>query len=645
MTIGDEVKTVRDQESSTVPSNIVKRSQLGFDDRRVYEFGVFRLEAGTRRVLRGGAPVPLTAKSFDALLALVEHRGRLVEKDELIRWLWPDRIVEDANLTQTIFLLRKVLGESPGEHTYIATIPRRGYQFVASVREVAALEPTALRSDASVPTEILGSKPVEAAGMPSLAVLPFTSLAPESGDEYFGLGLADALITRLGNLGQIIVRPTSAVRPYLGTSPGAVTAGRELVVDAVLEGSVQRAGERIRVSVQLVSVQNTTPIWGDRFDEKFTDIFSLEDSISQRIAGALSATLTGEEKRRLAKRYTEDPVAYESYLKGRFHWNRRTEGDLKKAIAHFERATERDPNFALAYSGLADCYTLLGSAGYDAEIPHEALAKARGAAMKALEIDQDLAEAQTSLGLVRFRMDWDWVGAEVAFRRALELNSGYASALHFLSLLLSALGRADEAIASIRRAREFDPLSLIIGTAVGRVHHFARQYDTAIEECRKTLELDPGFAGAHLDLGLALLQKSMFGEAIGELSQALTLSEGRSIALAVLGYAYALAGDRAESLQMLDQLRNRAKRYDISSLHVAYVHVGLGNVDQASEGARSALADHRYCRRPSAPLCASVRPGDRSVSKNAGDGPRVRGCTSGPWSRAPSEVDVQRGDR
>jgi tetratricopeptide (TPR) repeat protein len=211
------------------------------------------------------------------------------------------------------------------------------------------------------------------------------------------------------------------------------------------------------------------------------------------------------------------------------------------------------------------------------------LAKARAAAMKALEIDQDLAEAQTSLGLVRFRMDWDWGGAESAFRRAIELSPGYASAHHFLSLVLSALGRVDAAVASIRRARELDPLSLIIGTAVGRVHHFARQYDTAIEECRKTLEMDPAFAGAHLDLGLALLQKSMFSEAIGELSQALTLSAGRSIALAVLGYAYALAGDRAAGLQMLDQLHDRARRYDISSLHMAYVHIGLGNVDRAFE--------------------------------------------------------------
>jgi tetratricopeptide (TPR) repeat protein len=232
---------------------------------------------------------------------------------------------------------------------------------------------------------------------------------------------------------------------------------------------------------------------------------------------------------------------------------------------------------------LADCYTLLGSAGYDAQPPRESLAKARNAAMKALEIDDGLAEAQTSLALVRFRMDWDWAGAESAFKRAIELNPGYPSTHHFFSLLLCALGRTDEAIASIRRAQELDPLSLIIGTAAGRVHHFARQYDRAIEECRKTLEMDPGFAGAHLDFGLVCLQKSMFDEAIDELRQALTLSGGRSLAVAVLGYAYALAGKRVAALQMLDQLRTRASRHDVSSLHAAYVQIGLGNVDSAFE--------------------------------------------------------------
>jgi TolB-like protein/Flp pilus assembly protein TadD len=507
---------------------------------RIYEFGGFRLDSRARRLLRDGQSVDVPAKAFDALLALVEHCGRLVEKDELMRWLWPDTIVEEANLTQTIFVLRKALGEAPGVHQYIATIPRRGYQFVAPVLEQPALEtPATPRSSVQVR---------------SLAVLPFTSLGPEGGDQYLGLGITDALITRLGNIHQIVVRPTSAVRRYVGAPRDAVTAGRELDVEAVLEGSVQREGDRVRVSVQLVSVKSAAPVWGERFDERFADIFALEDSISARIAGALAENLTGEEQRRLTRRYTEDPGAHEYYLKGRLHWNRRTANDLKKAIAHFERAVAQDAGYALAYSGLADCYTLLGSAGYDAEPAGEAFSQARTAALRALDIDQDLAEAQTSLGLVRFRLDWDWVGAESAFRRAIECNRGYASAPHFLSLLLSALERTDEAIASIGRARELDPLSLTIGTAVGRVHHFARQYDRAIEACRKVLEMEPAFPGAHVDLGLAYLQQSMFDEAIVELRQGLTLSAGRSIALAVLGYAYALAGDRGEAVNVLDQL-------------------------------------------------------------------------------------------
>ncbi|MBI2187927.1 MAG: winged helix-turn-helix domain-containing protein, partial [Acidobacteria bacterium] len=616
MTIGDEVKTARDQESSTVPSNSIKRPQSRTEDRRMYTFGPFRLDAGTRRLLCGGEPVALTAKAFDTLLALVEHRGRLVEKDELMQWLWPDRAVEDANLTQTVFLLRKVLGESPGEHRYIATIPRRGYQFVASVQEVAAVEP----ATASASPELPGSRPAEAAAMPSLAVLPFTSLAPESGDEVFGLGLADALTTRLGNLGaKIIVRPTSAVRSYVSTSPGAVAAGRELAVDTVLEGSVQRVGERIRVSVQLVSVQTAAAIWGERFDEKFTDIFSVEDSISERIAAALAANLTGAEKRRLTKRYTDSPTAYESYWKGRFHWNRRTAGDRQKAVRHFEVAIEQDPDYALAFSGLADCYALLGSAGYDAEPRRELLAKARTAAMKAIAIDQDLAEAHTSLGLVKFRMDWAWAEAEHAFRHAIELNPGYASAHHFLSLLLCALGRTEEAIATIRQARDLDPLSLIIGTAVGRVHHFARQYDVAIEECRKAREMDPGFAGAHLDLGLACVQKSMLHEAIAELRQALTLSDSQSLALAVLGYGLARAGDTSAAVDVLAQLHERPKRRDVPALHAAYVQIGLGNFEQAfddSGGGARRFRRHEFRgdgRRPTH-LPSSPRPSARGAA-------------------------------
>ncbi len=258
-------------------------------------------------------------------------------------------------------------------------------------------------------------------------MLPFTTLGGEDVDDYLGLGMADALITRLGNIRQIVVRPTSAVRPYVGQTPDPVSAGRSLGVDMVLEGSIRQAGDRIRVTVQLVSVEAAAPIWGRCFDEPRTDIFAVEDSISTRLAAALVTSLTAEEKARIRKRYTDDHEAYDAYLRGRHHWNARTEDGLRKALHEFERAIARDPEYALAHAGLADCYTLLGSAGYSLLAPREALGRARTAARKALDIDPELAEAHVSLALVKFRLDWDWTGAETEFRTRHRAEPGLRS--------------------------------------------------------------------------------------------------------------------------------------------------------------------------------------------------------------------------
>ncbi|PYQ05375.1 MAG: hypothetical protein DMF82_08645, partial [Acidobacteria bacterium] len=369
----------------------------------MYDFGPFRLDPPKRLLLREGRPLALTPRAFDILVVLIENRGRVVDKDELMRLVWADVVVEEANLTQSVFTLRKLLGDGPHEHRYIATVPRRGYQFVADVCETHPAWPPSTRPDSPAR---------------SLAVLPFAALGREV-DEYMGLGLADALITRMGNIRQIVVRPTSAVRPYVGRATDPVSAGRRLGVDMVLEGSIQRAAGRIRVTVQLVSVDAGASVWGQCFDESLTDIFSIEDSISTRLATALVSSLTAEEKQRLHQRYTQDHEAYDAYLRGRHQWNTRTENGLRKALQQFERAVERDPAYALAHAGLADCYTLLGSAGYAMLPPREALARARAAAVRALEIDPDLAEAHTSLALVKFRLDWDWRDAESEFRRAI----------------------------------------------------------------------------------------------------------------------------------------------------------------------------------------------------------------------------------
>lgn len=533
-----------------------------------YEFGAFRVDPGKRLLLREGQPVPLTAKAFDTLLVLVENQGRVLEKDELMRLVWPDTVVEESNLSQNVFTLRKVLGEQPHEHLYIATVPRRGYQFVAEVRRTPASA-----TPPAAPPAIPAAR--------SLAVLPFTSLGPRDTDEYLGLGMADALITRLGNIRRIVVRPTSAVRAYVGQTPDPVAAGRSLGVDMVLEGSIQRAGDRIRVTVQLVSVDAGAPVWGERFDERLPDLFAVQDSISLRLAAALVSTLTAEERVRMEKRDTDDHDAHDAYLRGRYHWNTRTEEGLKKAVGHFEQAIARDSRYALAHAGLADCYTLLGSAGYGAMRPQDALAHARAAAVKALEIDPELAEPHTSLALVKFRLDWDWAEAERQFRRAISLNPGYASAHHFYGLYLSAMGRVTEAMTSLRLAQELDPLSLIIGTALGRAFHFAGHYDRAREQYLKTLEMDPDFAEAHLNLGLVHAQRSMFTEAARELEQAMTIAGRRPLMQAILGYIYGLSGETDRARRTLDELEGLAGEGRIPTLFLVYPLIGLGEVERA----------------------------------------------------------------
>jgi DNA-binding winged helix-turn-helix (wHTH) protein/Tfp pilus assembly protein PilF len=564
----------------------------------VYHFGPFRLDASKWVLQREGQAVPLTPRVFDTLLALVENRGRVVEKDELMRRVWPDVVVEEANLTQNVFTLRKALGEGSQEQRYIATVPRRGYQFVAEVREsVEGLPGAPARGGNS---------------RRSLAVLPFTTLGGEDVDDYLGLGMADALITRLGNIRQIVVRPTSAVRPYVGQTPDPVSAGRSLGVDTVLEGSIRQTGDRIRVTVQLVSVEAAAPIWGQCFDERRTDIFAVEDSISTRLAAALVASLTGEEKQRLRKRYTDDQEAYEAYLRGRYHWNARTEDGLRKALEQFERAIARDPEYALAHAGLADCYTLLSSAGYSLLPPREALGRARPAARKALDIDPKLAEAHVSLALVKFRLDWDWAGAETEFQRAIELNPGYASAHHYYGLFLSAMGRADEAIEMLEVAQLLDPLSLIISTALGRAFHFARRYERALEQHLKTLELEPDFPEARFNLALIYIQRSMFSEALAELERAMARAGRRPVVLEFLGHIHALAGDTTQARRMLAELDVLVAEGRIDTLHLVYPCIALGEKDRAFE-----ILEKAYEERSSQLVYLKVEPSFDSLRDDA----------------------------
>jgi DNA-binding winged helix-turn-helix (wHTH) protein len=324
--------------------------------RRLYNFGPFELDTGAQVLRRDGKGVPLKPKLLELLILFVESNGRVVRKDELIKHFWPDTFVEESNLPVSVCELRKALGEVRGEREYIETVPRRGYRFVARVSEVGD---TSAQVDSGGPTAEVTSNGSANWAKGTIAVLPFKAIGA-TGDQYLGLGMADALITRLSNLRQITIRPTSSIRKY-DRERDPVVAGRDLRVEWVLEGSVQKLGKRIRVTVQLVSVGDGLSLWAETFDEKFTNIFAVEDSISKHVATALAPKLTVEERRHLAKRHTENAEAYQEYLKGRYFMEKRTEAGFRKSIGCFERAIQMDPTFALAYSGLADCYVMLHS--------------------------------------------------------------------------------------------------------------------------------------------------------------------------------------------------------------------------------------------------------------------------------------------
>ena len=365
--------------------------------------------------------------------------------------------------------------------------------------------------------------PAQSAEVKTLAVLPFKLLGGGGGDEHLGLGIADALITKFSNTRHITVRPTSAMRRFESGEHNAATAGRELGVEAVLEGTIQRADDRLRLTVQLVRAQDGTPLWAEKFDAKFTDVFAMQDSISEQVAGALMLRLTNEERQRLAKRYTDNTSAYDAYLKGRYFWNKRTPDGYKRAIEYFGQAISIDPTYALAYAGLADCYQILPPYG---NVPPDARANARTAAQKALQLDDNLAEAHASMGVIKHAYDWDFAGAEQEFKRSIELNPNYALARLWYAQHLAHLGKRDESFAEARRARELDPLSLVIWSESGWVYYIAGEHDQAVTLLNKALEIDPDFARALYILAITLGERGKIDEQTAAFRKMTALSGG-----------------------------------------------------------------------------------------------------------------------
>ena len=545
-------------------------------ENRYYEFGQFRMDLRSRVLLRSAEIVPLTPKAFDTLLVLVARRGELVERHELIKAVWPDSHVVEGNLNSNIFTLRKALGagECSGER-YIATVPRRGYRFAADVQEVS--EDKLARNGATIK---------------SLAVLPFKLFGDETGEAWLGLGLANALITRLSSLPRLIVRPTSAVSKYTGLEQDPQTIGRELNAELILEGAIQCAGDRIRVTVQLVSVASGAPLWAEKFDERLTDIFAVEDEISERVAQSLTLRLMDEDRKRLTSRGPENTEAHQLYLRGNYYWNQRTAEGLKRAIACFNQAVTLDPRLAPAHVGLADSYALLGCVHGELP-PREAMPRAKAAALKALELDEQLAGAHTALALVRSLYDWDWAGAERAYLRALEINPTHATARHWYGLCLAWTGRPEEALIELRCAQQLDPFSPIISANVAWALYAARRYDEAIAECRKTIEMAPNFYRAHVYLGWAYEQTGDFESAIRELRIAMELHGGGPEVTGV-GHAYARAERIDDAHRVIAELRRRAARSYISPYAFALIYAGMNQPDNALAWLERAYEDRTH---------------------------------------------------
>ncbi len=423
----------------------------------------------------------------------------------------------------------------------------------------------------------------------SVAVLPFVNVGADPNTEYLSDGITESLINSLSQLPNLRVVPRSLVFRYKGKEIDPQKAGKDLNVRAVLTGRVVQRGDTLSIQTELVDVGKVSQLWGQQYNRKLADILAVQEEITREISEKLLPRLSGEEKKRLTKTYTESTEAYQLYLKGRYYWNKRTEEGLKKGAEYFQQAIEKDPGYALAYTGLADCYSILGA--YEVLPPKEAYPKAKAAAAKALEIDATLAEPHASLGWVYHFYEWNWSGAESEFQLAIRLNPSYATAHHWYGFCLNTMGRFDEALAEIKRAQELDPLSLVISSNVAFSFYLARQYDRAIEQFRKTLEMDPNFAYAHYRLGRTYMQKAMFGEAIVELQKAVALAGGSPFRVASLGQAYALSGKRGEALKILDELKELSKQRQVYPAVIAEIYVGLGEKDQAFAWLEKAYAE------------------------------------------------------
>jgi TolB-like protein/DNA-binding winged helix-turn-helix (wHTH) protein/Tfp pilus assembly protein PilF len=551
---------------------------------------------------------------------LLQKPGEIVTREELRSRLWPRTIVDfDHGLNKAISKIREVLGDSSEHPRFVETVARRGYRFLADVAVVrdgraytGAREPASAGSPIASPTlesarniggphnhvrRLFGlglAVAIAAAAawafyhrtplspeFRSLAVLPLENLSGDPSQDYFADGMTDELITRLAQISALRVISRTSTMTYKNVHKSLAEIASELNVDAVVEGSVSRSADRIRVTAQLIDARNDKHVWAESYDENIRDTLVLQSRITRAIAERIRANLNSEELATVDKSKTVNPAAYEAYLKGRYFWNKRTADGLRTAIEYFSRAIEIDPNNAEAYSGLADAYAISGDWKYGVLPPHDAFSKATAAAAEALVLDNTLGEAHASLAFALDLYGWDWDAAEREYTQAIKFNPGYATAHQWYSWHLFMVGRNDDAMFELKRAQSLDPLSLIINADIADALCVAGRYDEAIEQSKKTLKMDANFAIGHYELGQALVQTHMYDEAIAEFQKAIELSGPSGAFESNLGYAYAISGRKEEASKILDDLESRRIQNPSVDADIALIYVGLGNRDEA----------------------------------------------------------------
>jgi TolB-like protein/DNA-binding winged helix-turn-helix (wHTH) protein/Tfp pilus assembly protein PilF len=617
---------------------------------RIIRCGAFEIDLKAFEIRKHGLRLKLSEQPFQILSILLENPGEIVNREELRDRLWPgDTFVDfDHGLNNAVMRLREALGDSSDNPRFIETLPRRGYRFIAPIEDLRSPPPAAHarelidapsaaalitpdfaaaslleggrrflrespKSRLTLPRIALLSSAVVAlaafsgvavhyvrgmesgklnpAHTMSLVVLPLENLSGDKEQDYFADGMTDDLTANLARIRSLRVVSRSTAMAYKGTHKPLSQIAQELHVDAVVEGTVMRAGNRVRITAELVQVSTDHHLWADTYESQMGDVLALQNRVSSAIVDEIRINLSPEDKERLAKKPSVSPEAYEDYLKGRYYWNRRSGEGFTKAIGYFEQATRRDPQYALAYAGLADCYGIIGATIYGTVPAAEAAPKAKAAALRALEIDPSLAEAETSLATAQFNYDWDWPAAAEGFKRAIQLDPKYATAYQRYSLYSIAMGRFDDSFEQIKKARDLDPLSISINSSFGWRLYLARQYDRAIAQLRDTLDMDPSYEWAHLILGQAYEQKGEFNLALIELRKAVELSHNSPLMVSALAHAYAISGNQEQAQQLLGQLIKQSRKEYVSPYYIALVHLALGKNQLAMNWLDKAFAD------------------------------------------------------